>query len=49
VHQPQNLESPALARMIHAEIARGVDGLVELPTPLPVAPASEVRGQASLF
>lgn len=49
VHQPENLESPALARAIHAEVAAAVDGLAELPTPLPVAPASEVVGQDSLF
>lgn len=49
VHQPENLESPSLARMIHAEVAASVDGLVGLPTPLPVAPASEVVGQDSLF
>jgi uncharacterized protein YecE (DUF72 family) len=49
VHQPENLESPALARMIHAEIATHVEGLAPLPTPLPVAPASEVLGQDSLF
>jgi uncharacterized protein YecE (DUF72 family) len=49
VHQPENLESPALARAIHVEVAGAVDGLVPLPTPLPVAPASEVVGQDSLF
>ncbi len=49
VHQPENLESPALARMLHAEVAARVDGLATLPTPLPVAPASEVLGQDSLF
>ncbi len=49
VHQPENLESPALARMIHAEIAAHIEGLSSLPTPLPVAPASEVLGQDSLF
>ena len=49
VHQPENLASPALARMIHAEIAVLVEGLAALPTPLPVAPASEVLGQAPLF
>ena len=49
VHQPENLESPALARMLHAEVAARVDGLAALPTPLPVAPASEVVGQDSLF
>ncbi len=49
VHQPENLESPALARAIHAEVAAVVDGLAVLPTPLPVAPASEVIGQDALF
>ena len=49
VHQPENLESPALARMIHAEVAAVVEGLTVLPTPLPVAPASEVTGQDALF
>ena len=49
VHQPENLESPALARMIHAEVAAVVEGLAVLPTPLPVAPASEVVGQDALF
>ena len=49
VHQPENLESPALARMIHAEVAAAVEGLAALPTPLPVAPASEVVGQDALF
>ena len=49
VHQPENLESPALARRIHAEVAAIVDGLAPLASPLPVAPASEVTGQDSLF
>jgi uncharacterized protein YecE (DUF72 family) len=49
VHQPENLESPALARRLHAEVAARLDGLAELPDPLPVAPASEVVGQDSLF
>jgi uncharacterized protein YecE (DUF72 family) len=49
VHQPENRESPALARALHAEVAELVDGLDPLPTPLPVAPASEVVGQDSLF
>lgn len=49
VHQPENLESPALARAIHAEVAGRVDRLAPLATPLPVAPASEVTGQDSLF
>jgi uncharacterized protein YecE (DUF72 family) len=49
VHQPENLESPGLARMIHAEVTTVVEGLAALPTPLPVAPASEVTGQDALF
>jgi uncharacterized protein YecE (DUF72 family) len=49
VHQPENLESPALARMIHADVTAVVEGLGPLPTPLPVAPASEVVGQDVLF
>jgi uncharacterized protein YecE (DUF72 family) len=49
VHQPENLESPALARAIHAEVVALVGHLAPLPTPLPVAPASEVVGQDSLF
>jgi uncharacterized protein YecE (DUF72 family) len=49
VHQPENLDSPALARMIHAEVGALVDGLAPLATPLPVAPATEVVGQTSLF
>jgi uncharacterized protein YecE (DUF72 family) len=49
VHQPDNRESPALARAIHAEIAALRPDLAPLPTPLPVAPASEIIGQDSLF
>jgi uncharacterized protein YecE (DUF72 family) len=49
VHQPENLESPALARLLHAEVAERIGDLAPLPTPLPVAPASEVLGQDSLF
>jgi uncharacterized protein YecE (DUF72 family) len=49
VHQPENLQSPQLARMIHAEVAAVVDDLAPLPTPSPVAPAGEVLGQDSLF
>lgn len=44
-----NLESPALARMIHADVAAVVEGLATLPVPLPVVPATEVVGQTSLF
>ena len=36
-------------RMIHADVAALVDGLEPLPTPLPVAPASVVTGEDSLF
>jgi uncharacterized protein YecE (DUF72 family) len=49
VHQPENLESPALARTLHAEVTALVAGLAPLSTPLPVAPASEITGQDSLF
>ncbi len=58
VHQPENLDSPALARQAHAHVAASLDGesvthrrwhLAALPEPLPVAPRSEVAGQESLF
>jgi uncharacterized protein YecE (DUF72 family) len=49
VHQPENLESPALARRFHAAVAARVPALAPLPTPLPVAPDGEVTGQSSLF
>jgi uncharacterized protein YecE (DUF72 family) len=49
VHQPENLESPALARRFHAAVEERVPGLAPLPTPLPVAPAGEITGQTSLF
>jgi uncharacterized protein YecE (DUF72 family) len=49
VHQPENLESPRLARLFHAEVAAVIGDLAPLPTPLPVAPATEVLGQDSLF
>ena len=53
VHQPENLHSPRLARLIHEAVvralsARSVD-LSPLPDPLPVALRSEVTGQDSLF
>jgi len=48
-HQPENLESPALARRFHAAVAAHVPELVRLPDPLPVAPAGETLGQTSLF
>jgi uncharacterized protein YecE (DUF72 family) len=40
VHQPENLDSPAIARALHAEIAARIAGLAPLPTPL---------GQRSMF
>lgn len=49
VHQPENVESPSLARRLHAAVAAEVGGLVALPEPLPVAPPGEVTGQDSLF
>ena len=49
VHQPENLDSPALARRFHAAVADDVPGLSPLPEPVPVAPAGEVTGQSSLF
>lgn len=49
VHQPENLDSPDLARRFHAAVAERVPDLVPLPTPTPVAPAGEVTGQTSLF
>lgn len=49
VHQPENLESPRLARMFHDEVAMAVPELTPLPTPMPVVPATEVLGQDSLF
>ena len=49
IHQPENLESPALARRFHAAVAEQLPDLAPLPTPLPVAPAGEVTGQSSLF
>jgi uncharacterized protein YecE (DUF72 family) len=49
VHQPENLESPRLARMFHADVVAAVGDVAPLPTPLPVVPATEVLGQDSLF
>ncbi len=49
VHQPENRASPALARAIHAEVRELVPALAPLPEPLPVAPATEVTGQDTLF
>jgi uncharacterized protein YecE (DUF72 family) len=49
VHQPENLESPALAREFHAAVTASIGDLEPLPAPLPVVPATEVLGQDSLF
>jgi uncharacterized protein YecE (DUF72 family) len=49
VHQPENLDSPALARSLHAAVAELVPDLAPLPEPIPVAPAGETLGQSSLF
>jgi uncharacterized protein YecE (DUF72 family) len=49
VHQPENLESPALARRFHAAVAELVTDLSPLPEPLPVAPPGQTTGQSSLF
>ena len=49
VHQPENLDSPALARALHAAVAEHVPDLTPLPAPMPVAPAGETLGQSSLF
>lgn len=49
VHQPENLDSPRLARSIHTEVAALVPDLAPLPEPIPVAPRSEIVGQDSLF
>ena len=48
-HQPENLDSPALARRLHDEVRALVPDLAPLPDPLPVAPRDEVVGQDSLF
>jgi uncharacterized protein YecE (DUF72 family) len=49
VHQPDNIDSPALARRFHDVVAERVRWLNPLPEPLPVAPAGETTGQSSLF
>lgn len=49
VHQPENLDSPALARRFHASVAERVPRLQVLPEPIPVAGAGEITGQSSLF
>ena len=48
-HQPENLDSPALARRIHDEVRSRVPELAPLPDPLPVAPRDEIVGQDCLF
>ena len=49
VHQPENLDSPSLARRFHAAVAAVVAALGPLRTPIPVAPAGETTGQSSFF
>lgn len=49
VHQPENHDSPLLARELHAAVAAIVPSLAPLPTPLPPTPAGEVPGQSTLF
>ena len=48
-HQPENLDSPALARRLHDAVRDEIVGLAPLPEPLPVAEAGEVIGQPPLF
>jgi uncharacterized protein YecE (DUF72 family) len=49
VHQPENRDSPLLARELHAAVAAVVPSLAPLPTPPPRARAGEVPGQSTLF
>lgn len=58
VHQPENLDSPALARETHDQVSNRLAQddsadrrwrLRPLPMPVPVAPRSEVAGQDRLF
>lgn len=48
VHQPENRESPAIARRIHAALADAIPGLRPLPDPAPLA-GSTGDDQSSLF
>ena len=47
-HQPENGESPSLARQFHALVAERVPDLTSLPQPI-VVPTSSEADQASLF
>lgn len=49
VHQPENTDSPALARRFHEEVRAVLPDLAPLPEPAPIAPAGEVPGQTSLW
>ncbi len=49
VHQPENRDSPALARRIHAAVGDELPDLAPLPDPPEVAPRGETPGQSSLF
>ena len=49
VHQPENVDSPDLARRLHTAVRERVPDLEPLPDPLPVAPRGETTGQSSLF
>jgi uncharacterized protein YecE (DUF72 family) len=49
VHQPENVDSPELARRLHDAVREQLPDLEPLPDPLPVAPRGETIGQSSLF
>jgi uncharacterized protein YecE (DUF72 family) len=49
LHQPDNLESPDLARRFHALVAEEVDDLGPLPEPGVIAESGQVDGQNPLF
>lgn len=48
-HQPENLESPDLARAFHHMIRSEVPELTPLPDPSPVDDDGEIAGQATLI
>lgn len=49
VHQPENRESPAIARRYHALVMEAVPGLHALPEPMPFSDVGDVAGQTPLF
>ena len=49
VHQPENRESPAIARRVHARVTAEVPTLLPLPEPGPVTASDQVDGQERLF